>query len=209
MSLRVSIATRVAGAIGALGYLLGLVDGPFLGALAGLALIAFGRALIAPRGLELIAPLGFAVLAGASGVVALRWGTLEIADIRGVQGVLGPTIAVDPQVAAVAAGAAWLAATLALGIWLAPRTTMTTQAKGIVPSELVAGSVWLATLFVGPPFSDIVRVALFAGAAGIAAVSAWGAGRLLNEVTATTFSFALGGCGAVVIAAAAVTGAVT
>jgi hypothetical protein len=102
----------------ALGYLTGLVNGPLVAAVGGLALITFGRSLRMDSYGRALAAAGFAVVAGALGIAAIRWGTLELAELRSVQAVLGPTILVGPEAAAIAAILASAAASVALALWV-------------------------------------------------------------------------------------------
>lgn len=167
MSPAASIAARVAGAVTAFGFALGVVDGPVVGVVGALALIAFGRSLAAPAGTELLGPLAFAVVAGASGIVALRWSSLELAEIRAIQAVLGPTVAVAPDQAAIAAGVALGAAIIAAGIWLAD--DLADSGLGVVWRwlEVVAVGLVLATLFAGPEAAGVPEFALWAGATAV------------------------------------------
>jgi hypothetical protein len=103
----------------ALGYLTGLVSGPLVAAVGGLALNTFGRSLRMDRAGRGLAAAGFAVVAGALSIAAVRWGTLELAELRSVQAVLGPTLLVGPEPAAIAAIVATVAASVALGLWVA------------------------------------------------------------------------------------------
>jgi hypothetical protein len=103
----------------ALGYLTGLVSGPLVAAVGGLALNTFGRSLRMDRAGRGLAAAGFAVVAGALGIAAVRWGTLELAELRSVQAVLGPTLLVGPERAAIAAIIATVAGSVALGLWVA------------------------------------------------------------------------------------------
>jgi hypothetical protein len=114
-----SAAARVGGLALALGYLTGLVSGPLVAAVGGLALNTFGRSLRMDRAGRGLAAGGFAVVAGALGIAAVRWGTLELAELRSVQAVLGPTLLVGPESAAIAAIIATVAASVALGLWVA------------------------------------------------------------------------------------------
>ncbi len=152
MTARASLSegTRVAGLVVALGFLLGLVPGPLVAAIGGLALITFGRALLVDRVGELRSGAALALIAGALGVAGLRWGTLQLEEVRGVQAVLGPTVLVEP---AGAATAAWLAAggaVLALAVWLgtiAPEGRLGLAQWGL---EGAAGSLAIVSVFWGP-----------------------------------------------------------
>lgn len=162
-----SIAARVAGVVTASGFALGLVDGPVVGVVGALALIAFGRSLAAPAGTELLGPLAFAVVAGASGVVALRWSSLELTEIRAIQAVLGPTVAVEPARAAIAAGVALVAAVVAAGIWLADDLSEAGLGSAWRWLEVIAVGIVLAGLFVGPEAAGLVEVGLWIGATAV------------------------------------------
>lgn len=206
MNARASVAARVAGAIGALGFLSGVVDGPIIGAVAGLALITFGRSALSPVGSELVAPAAFAVLAGAAGAAALRWGTLDLPEIRGAQGVLGPTIAVEPRGVALLSIGALVAGSIALGLWLGGRGDRGTFFGLWWWVEALAGALFLADLFSGPSASDPLQTGIWLGSTviigGVAAISAI---LTADRSTGTRFII-LGVCGALVTAAAAVAG---
>lgn len=208
MSSGASVAARVAGVIGALGYLFGVVEGPILGVLAGLALVTFGRALVSPQGAELVGPAAFGVMAGAVGAVALRWGTLDLADIRGAQGVIGPTLAVEPLPVALLAGAALAASTVALGLWLTGAAEITTPGPRWWWVETATVALFLASLFCGPPSTDPVQTLLWLASAAAIGGAAIGLRRLFFGRTAVLQLLVAGGCAAVVSAAAAVAGSV-
>ena len=208
MSSSASVAARVAGAIGALGYLTGIVDGPFVGALAGLALVTFGRGLIGPTGSELIGPACFAVLAGAAGAAALRWGSLDLHEIQGAQGVLGPTIAVEPTSVAGMSVGALIAATVALGIWSGARPRDAAMARWWWV-ELATGSLLLGTLFCGPPPTDVVQGALWIGATIAIGAMAILVGGLAEGLSVRTKIVTVAACGAVVGVAAVVAGSLS
>ena len=141
-----SAAARVAGVVVAGGYLLGVVDGPVTGVIGGLALITFGRALVVDRIHEVRLAAALAVLAGGVGIAVLRWGTLELEALRGVQGVLGPTLLVGPEKSAGACIAAACGGVAALGVWVAEMSP-----QGRIPVvELTVGSAALAAVFWGP-----------------------------------------------------------
>jgi hypothetical protein len=119
-----SVGTRAAGAVIVAGYLTGLVPGAVVSVVGGLALITFGRALLLDRASGAGVAAALAVTAGALGVGALRWGTLELEGLVGAQSVIGPTVSVGPTAAAVSAILATVAAVVATGVWLTePRAT--------------------------------------------------------------------------------------
>ena len=141
-----SAGARAAGTIVALGYLLGLVRGPVMAVVGGLALVTLGRCVSARPPDDLVLAGSLAVLAGAVGVGALRWGVVDLGDLRGIQAVLGPTVLVGP---ATAAAACWIAAggaVAALAAWLA--TTYEADARGPGPRRLVLG-LWALEAVVG------------------------------------------------------------
>ncbi len=55
----------------------------------------------------------------ASSVGGLRWGSTSLDAMRGAQAVLGPTVVVEPQEAAIGAALAAGAGVIALSVWLA------------------------------------------------------------------------------------------
>jgi hypothetical protein len=121
---RLSAAARVAGSVIAAGYLLGITPGPLVSVIGALALVTYGRLLAAERPQAIRNGVALAIVAAALGVGALRWGTLDLGELRGVQSVLGPSLLVGPPLAAIACGAAAAGALLALGSWLNdPRPT--------------------------------------------------------------------------------------
>jgi hypothetical protein len=145
-----SEGTRVAGLVIALGFLSGLVPGPLVAAIGGLALITFGRGLLVDRVGEFRSGASLALIAGAVGVAGLRWGTLQLEDVRGVQAVLGPTVLVEPSAAATAAWLAAGGAVLALAVWLG-----TVRPDGRIELALwglegAAGSLAIVSVFWGP-----------------------------------------------------------
>lgn len=177
--------TRAAGIVIALGYLLGVVAGPVVAVVGGLALITYGRSLLLMRIPAAIAGGAIAVIAGSLGVGALRWQALELVELRGAQAVLGPTLLVGPTQVAVAVGIAAAAALVALAMWLSE--PWPTARAGYVWSALEAVLVALAivTVFFDPSrsgfggagagsfpaqlFRSAVAVVVTAGAAGAAA----------------------------------------
>ena len=127
------------------GYLTGLTPGPIVAVVGGLALITFGRVLLVDRVSTAGAAAGLAVIAGALGIAALRWGTLEVQGLTGAQSVLGPTVLVGPTVAASAASVALAAGLVAAGAWLVtPRPTTRGERLGSILEATLA----VATLMV-------------------------------------------------------------
>lgn len=166
-----SAAARVAGVVVAAGYLLGVVDGPVTGVIGGLALITFGRALVLDRVHEVRLAAALAVLAGGVGIAVLRWGTLDLPELHGVQAVLGPTLLVGPLRSAVACSAAALAGVVALGAWL----TESTPETGTPIPEALVGSTVLTAVFWGPGprgvhVGDVAVVVLAVGVTATAAI---------------------------------------
>jgi hypothetical protein len=145
-----SAAARVGGLVVALGYLTGAVNGPLVAAVGGLALITLGRSLRMDRSGRALSAAGFAVFAGALGIAAIRWGTLELAELRSVQAVLGPTILVGPEAAAIAAILATAAASVALGLWVTAGPVRGLLHWTWTVLETLAVALALVTAFWGP-----------------------------------------------------------
>lgn len=165
-----SVATRVAGVLVALGYLSGVVPGPLVAVVGGMALMTYGRNLLLERRPAIVSGAALAVVGGALGIAALRWGALELGDIRGVQSVLGPTVLVGPTQAAVATGIATGGACVALAVWSSrpwPRTRLQAIWCAL---ELIVGAFAIATVFLDPAESALGS----GGAAEVAAqVARW------------------------------------
>ena len=138
------------GLVVALGYLTGVVNGPLVAAVGGLALITLGRSLRMDRYGRALSSAGFAVVAGALGIAAIRWGTLELAELRSVQSVLGPTILVGPEAAAIAAILATAAAAVALGLWVTAGPVSGLLHWTWTVLETLAVALALVTAFWGP-----------------------------------------------------------
>ena len=193
--------------MGAVGYLAGLVDGPVLGILGGVALLSFGRSLASAGRGELIAPASFGVVAGAAGVVALRWGTLELDGIGGIQAVLGPIVSVDPAPVAAMASASLVAALVATGVG------MTDPPAGIATprwwwwAEIGTMSGVLALLFVSSPSAGPGGVALWGVATAALVALAAMTSRATSQRSVLARLLIIGICGLVVAVAALVTGA--
>ena len=173
-----------------------------------LALIAFGRSLVTAAGTELIGPLAFAVVAGATGVVALRWSSLDLTAIRGVQAVLGPSVAVGPTEVAAATGVALAAGVLAAGLWLAddlPDGALGPAWRWV--ERTVAGLV-LATLFAGPQLAGVVEAATWLAATAAATGLVTVVGRILGPRSARVHVALIAGAGVLVTAAAGIAGGI-
>lgn len=205
--------TRVAGAVIALGYLLGLVPGSVVAVVGALALITFGRSLMLEPRAGLVVGGALAVLGGALGIAALRWGALGLPELRGVQSVLGPTLLVGPVQAAVATGIAAGAAVLALAAWLSepwPSDRFQLVWAGL---EASIGALAVVTVFFDPAKSALesggagsalVDIGLWFGAVAVTAVvacaGAWALQRIGNVWRLAVVALA----GAAVTAAAAI-----
>lgn len=217
-----SSAARAAGAVVAAGFVLGVVAGPVTGVIGGLALVTFGRALTLDRVHEVRFALALAVLAGAIGIAVLRWGTLDLDDLRGVQAVLGPTVLVGPERAAAACIAAACGGILALGAWLeegSPQGTRPNERpdpegtgrvpgtvdKGLPIPETIIGSAALALAFWGPAPRGLHLgdFAVTVGATVVVGVAAAGVALGLRRMGPRFVWATIGLAGATVAAAAA------
>lgn len=208
-----STATRVAGSVIASAYLLGLVPGPLVFAVGGLALVTLGRALLLTEIRARRSALSLAVLAGALGVGALRWGTLDLPELRGVQAVLGPTVLVGPEAAAIACGLALAGGLVGLGAWLLePRPSERVDyIWGAI--EVGLGSLALVTVFVDPARSvlqgaglglALLEIARWLGAVGLAVAIVFGS-SILQARLSDWWRWVVLGCGGAAVAVAAAT----
>jgi hypothetical protein len=122
----------------------------------------------------------------------LRWGTLDLTELRGVQSVLGPTILVGPEAVAIACGLAFAGGLIGLGAWLLePRP----HGRGEFlwsAIEVGLGSLALVTIFIDPARSVlqgagfglvIVELARWLGTVAIAALVVWGASILQSRLS--------------------------
>jgi hypothetical protein len=133
------------------GYLLGLVPGAVMSVVGGLGLITFGRCLVSDSSRSLRAAAALAIVAGALGISALRWGTVSLQGIASAQSVLGPSIVVGPLAAAAAAGVALGAGVLALGVWsAAPEAPASRGERRWGWFEVALGVLALAWVFAAP-----------------------------------------------------------
>lgn len=209
----VSAGTRVAGVVVAFGYLLGVVPGPVIAVVGGLALMTFGRVLLLERWDAVRTGASLAVIAGALGVGALRWETLDLSSMRGAQSVLGASVLVDPDVAAGGSWAAVGAAALALGVWGGARLPGRGAAAVWRLIESVGAALAVTTVFWGPKlvigssrfWSDLGLWALGVGVlAGVGAALGWllrRSGGWARWVTLALSGAAVIGAAAAVVAA--------
>lgn len=205
-----SVAARVAGAVVCAGYLLGAVQGPVVAVVGGLGLITFGRNILLDHHEAAISGAALAVIAAALGIAALRWGALDLGELRGVQSVLGPTILVGPTQASVATSIAGGAAAVGLAVWMSrpwPASRVMFAWWGL---EAALGSLALITLFFVPvglfgnDSQGILALLGWVAATGALVAVAGGGGWLLKKVSAAVPALLMAGAGAVVAAAAAV-----
>ena len=145
-----SVAARAAGSILAAVYLLGAVPGPVMAVVGALALITFGRLLLADREEAALDAGALALLAAALLVGALRWRTFDLTEIRGAQTVLGPTLLLGPQTLAVAVGIAAGAGTVALAEWEEFPSGGDVVDRFWWVSETLLGALALVSVFWGP-----------------------------------------------------------
>ena len=145
----VALGARFGGGVIALGYLLGFVAGPLVPVIGGLALMTFGHGLVLDRGSRTFAAVGLAIVAGAVGIGALRWGAMGLDAIRGAQQVLGPTVLVGPTEASAATSIAAAAAVLGLAAWIAPSLPEGWTARAGWALEAALGALVIVWIFWG------------------------------------------------------------
>ena len=165
---------RAAGAVVLLGYLLGVVQGPLLAVIGGLALVTLGRCVAAGDPDDLFLGGSLAVLAAALQAGAFRWETLDLARLRGAQAVLGPSVLVGPEAAAAGCWLGLLAGAAGLAVWLATarradETLAGSLVRGLWLAEAALGSLALVTVFWG---GSLARGSL-GGPDGAAAIGQW------------------------------------
>lgn len=204
--------TRAAGAVIALGYLLGFVPGPVVAVVGGLALITYGRALLLARIPAALEGVAVAVVAGALGIGALRWEALGLAELRGVQAVLGPTVLVGPTQVAVATGVAAGAALVALAVWLSAPWPKTRFGLAWSALEAVVGALAIVTVFFDPAESGLggggagsatAQLLRWAGVTAVAAGAVGAAAWFLSAKKDVWRLILVAAAGAGVVAAAA------
>ena len=195
------------------GYLLGLVPGLVVSLVGGLALITYGRALLLDSHAASLSVAALAVTSGALGVAALRWGTLDLAELRGVQAVLGPTVMVGPTELSAAGIAAAAASLIALGVWWTAPTsvglawTLWSALEGILWALAVvtvffdpAGAAW-SGLGVG---AFLVELGRWAAAVAVASAIAFGIAWVQRKLGPRLRFAPVGVAGAAVAAAVGV-----
>ncbi len=212
-----SAGARAAGLVLALGYLTGFVAGPLVAAVGGLALMTFGRCLSLDRGAQVLSAAGLAVVAGAVGVTGLRWGTLDLAGLRSVQAVLGPTLLVGPTAGAGASIAAAGAAIVALALWLSARPAQGAWQWAGATLEALAMALCVVTAFWGPKLlagadvepSETMRGAgIWLGATALCLLVGVGGALVLRAVSGRLKAALMTVSGLTVVAAAAVAGSI-
>lgn len=171
----VGFGARCAGATIALGYLLGFVSGPLVPVIGGLALVTYGHGLLLDRGSRTFAAAGLAIVAGAIGIGALRWGAMGLDAIRGAQQVLGPTVLVGPEAASAASWMAALSAIAGLAVWISAGYRDTWPARAAWVAEAALGSLAVVWIFWGDAHVTESQGALVAGVRWAAAVAVAGA----------------------------------
>ena len=216
---------RVAGLVVALGYLLGVVRGPIVAVVGGFALVTLGRCAAATHSEDLHLGGSLALLAGALGVGALRWGALDLGDLRGAQAVLGPTLLVGPAAVAAACWFAAGASLVALAAWLAAARSSDDAIDGdrrpahwLWWAEATVGALAIVSVFWGPSTPRgsltsgpaLVALAGWAVAVAVAASAAAGGAELLARRPLLWRTAALGiGGAATLVAAGVVVGALS
>ena len=193
-----------------MGYLLGLVHGPVVAVVGGLALITFGRNLLLEHHAAALSGAALAVMAAALGIAALRWGALDLDELRGVQAVLGPTLLVGPVQAAWATSIAAVAGFAGLVVWTARPWPSTRALFAWWSLEAALGSLALISLFFEPAgiferSNEGVSGLLGAfGAPILLTAAVAGAGRLLRAVPEVVPVVLMLGSGAALAGSAAV-----
>lgn len=145
-----SAAARAAGSILAAVYIVGAAPGPVVAVVGALALVTFGRILLAPKVEAALDAAALALLSAALLAGALRWGTLDLGEIRGAQTVLGPTVLLGPQEVAIAICVAAAAGVVALAEWEAYPSGGDGVDRAWWVVETLLGALALVSVFWGP-----------------------------------------------------------
>jgi hypothetical protein len=199
----------------ALGYLLGVADGPIVIVVGGLALVALGRSVADARTDALIGALALAVLGGALGIPALRWQVFELSGLRDVQAVLGPTVLVGPTPVAAAGWVAMGAGVVSLGAL--PGIRARNRAAWMwLTAELLVGALAVVTVFYGPAIEDwgssrvpepASGLALWAAAVGTTTAASMGVAIAARRMPARVRAgVVIAGALAVIVAAGVIVG---
>jgi hypothetical protein len=184
-----SVAARAAGSILAAGYILGAVPGPVVAIVGALALVTFGRILLAPRAEAALDAAALGLLSAALLAGALRWGTLDLGEIRGAQTVLGPTLLLGPRDVAIAVWIAAGAGVVALAEWEAFPADGDRADRFWWVTETLLGALALVAVFWGPEIAgpdegeDLgVAIATWAGMTAAVTVTALVVSFVLRRV---------------------------
>jgi hypothetical protein len=145
-----AVGAGAAGLALALVFLVGFADGPVILVVGGLAIAMLAAAAIGGPGERLFTACGVAVVAGALLFPALRWQTLDLAGLRGIQAVLGPTLLVGPAPIAVSAGVAAGGGLVALGLATGPATEDGWGSRAWAGGGAAVASFAGVTVFYGP-----------------------------------------------------------
>lgn len=190
--LPLAVGLAAAGATVALGYLLGLVQGPLVAVAGGIALMTVGRGLGRASRETAMLCAAFLVLAGGWNVVAMRWSSLMVDDLRGAQGVLGPTLLVGPAEIVVGLATAAGGCLVALAVWAAspPIGGRAVWVRGI---ESVPAALATVTVFWGPAIAGAPPETLAAWGGGVAllALIATAGARFVRNDRARTAALAV------------------
>lgn len=194
-------AFRVAGAIAGLGLIAGLSPGAIPALVGAIAMITVARS-GDPRSIA-----GLIVIGCALGVGGLRWTTLDLGSIYGIQEVLGPAVAVGPPLAGAAAATVVVAALLALVVWSAAPPAALLALPGVPGIWLERAWTWVETAV---PLAAITSVFLRLPEPAVAVVAPLllapvvsGAGSRLRRVKTGVLWGVLTGAGALLVVAAA------
>jgi hypothetical protein len=210
-----AVGAEVAGLLLAAGYLTGVASGNLFLVAGAFALITAGRWIAS--GSRDAAPVGaaFVLIVCSLGAAALRWGTVDFSDWRGIQAVVGSPLVVEPVRVAVGAGLAAGGGLLALILWSVhppvgrPRLALLFLEVGVI-------ALALTTAFWGPgitPGEGAAKLALEAArwtgiTLGVALVGLVGGRFLARHGSALRWVLAGGALAAVVAGTALVAGGI-
>lgn len=173
--LPITVGINVAGATVALGYLLGLVQGPLVAVIGGIALMTLGRGVsLASRDATALC-WAFVTLALSWGVIAMRWSSLMLDDLRGVQAVLGPTALVGEREVVTGTALAGAGAIFALSVWAGRPRVQRARDIGIRMLETAPAALAIMTVLWGPALAGVPVVGVLTWVAGTVFVAAFAA----------------------------------